>query len=157
MPARGKISAGLLLWRKRAGKLEVLLVHPGGPFFRNKDAGSWSIPKGEIERAEEDLLERARVEFQEELGTPPPEGPFLPLDSVVQKGGKMVHAWACEGDFTGPPHSNSFSCEWPPRSGRQQEFPEVDRAEWFELPAAREKINAAQAEFLERLAACVGS
>ena len=155
MPAQGKISAGILLWRSQAGILEVLLVHPGGPFFRKRDAGSWTIPKGEIEHAAEALLERALIEFQEELGAPAPEGPFVPLGSIVQKGGKTVHAWACQGDFTGPPRSNSFSCEWPPRSGRMQEFPEIDRAEWFGLPAARGKINPAQVAFLEALAGLV--
>lgn len=151
MPGHGKISAGLLLWRMRAGVPEVLLVHPGGPFFQNRNEASWSVPKGETEHPGEDLLERARVEFQEELGVPPPAGPLLPLGSVVQKGGKTVHAWGCEGDFTGPPRSNTFTCEWPPHSGRLQEYPEVDRAEWFDLDAARAKINPAQVAFLERL------
>jgi len=149
MPA--KTSAGLLLYRRRGGDLEVLLVHPGGPFFAKKDAAAWSIPKGEIESADEDLLTRAKIEFREELGIDPPPGPFLALGPIKQKGGKTVHAWACEGNFTGPPVSNTFQMEWPPRSGNLQSFPEIDRAEWFPIPIAREKINPAQAAFLDSL------
>ena len=148
MPA--KVSAGLLVYRRRGGEIEVLLVHPGGPFFRNKDEGSWSIPKGEVE-GEEDLLGRAKIEFREELGTDPPAAPYFELGTIKQKGGKTVHAWACEGDFTGPPRSNTFPMEWPPRSGKMQEFPEIDRAEWFALPEAQLKINPAQVEFLHFL------
>ena len=148
MPA--KVSAGLLVYRRRGGEIEVLLVHPGGPFFRKKDEGGWSIPKGEVE-GEEDLLDRAKIEFREELGTDPPAGPYFELGTIKQKGGKIVHAWACEGDFTGPPRSNTFQMEWPPRSGKMQEFPEIDRAEWFALPEAQLKINPAQVEFLHFL------
>jgi predicted NUDIX family NTP pyrophosphohydrolase len=148
--AAAKVSAGLLLYRRRGGEIEVLLVHPGGPFFRNKDAGSWSIPKGEVE-GEEDLVERARIEFREELGTDPPAGPYHDLGAIKQKGGKTVRAWACEGDFEGPPRSNTFQLEWPPRSGRMQDFPEIDRAEWFTLAEARLKINPAQVRFIEAL------
>ena len=148
MPA--KVSAGLLVYRRRGGEIEVLLVHPGGPFFKNKDAGSWSIPKGEVE-GEEDLLERAKIEFREELGTDPPAGPYFELGTIQQKGGKTVHAWACEGDFTGPPRSNTFQMEWPPRSGKMQEFPEIDRAEWFILSAAWSKINPAQVALIDAL------
>ena len=145
-----KVSAGLLLYRRRGGEIEVLLVHPGGPFFRTKDEGAWSIPKGEVEEGE-DSLERARIEFREELGSEPPPGTYLELGAVKQKGGKTVHAWGCEGDFEGPAQSNTFQMEWPPRSGKMQEFLEVDRAEWFGLAEARVKINAAQGVFLEVL------
>jgi predicted NUDIX family NTP pyrophosphohydrolase len=148
-----KVSAGLLLYRRRVGGIEVLLVHPGGPFLQNKDEGSWSIPKGEVE-GEEDLLERARIEFREELGAEPPPGPYIELGTVKQKGGKTVHAWACEGDLAGPPRSNTFQIEWPPRSGKMREFPEVDRAEWFGLAEARVKMNPAQAGFIEVLTGC---
>jgi len=150
MPA--KTSAGLLLYRRGGGEIEVLLVHPGGPFTRNKDEGAWSIPKGEIEPGEEEnLLARARIEFREELGADPPSGPYIELGAIKQKGGKTVHAWACEGDFTGPARSNTFDLEWPPASGKIQQFPEIDRAEWFPLVEARVKINPAQASFLDSL------
>src|ERR1700743_2672650 len=109
MPA--KVSAGLLLYRRRAGEIEVLLVHPGGPFFAKKDAGSWTIPKGEPSGETDPLIERARIEFLEELGIAPPTGEFQELGAIKQKGGKTVHAWACEGDFTGPPLSNTFEIE----------------------------------------------
>jgi len=148
----GKISAGLLLYRRKAADVEVLLVHPGGPFFAKKDAGSWSLPKGESTIPGEPLLDRARIEFREELGIEPPPGPWLELGAVKQKGGKTVYAWACEGDFSGPAHSNTFEIEWPPRSGKQQAFPEVDRAEWFPLLQARDKINPAQIALLDTLA-----
>lgn len=141
------------MFRRRQGELEVLLVHPGGPFFRNKDAGAWTIPKGEAGDGE-DLLTRARIEFQEELGFAP-SGKWIELGSVKQKGGKTVHAWAFEGNL--PEHfqlvSNTFEMEWPPRSGRTQGFPEIDRAEFFSIEEARQKINAAQITFLERLGA----
>lgn len=133
-------------------EVEVLLVHPGGPFFEKKDEGAWSIPKGEAGPGE-DLLTRAITEFEEELGIKP-DGTFFALGSIKQKGGKTVHAWAWEGDL--PPgfslRSNSFEMEWPPRSDRRQSFPEVDRAEFFSVNEARHKINPAQAEFLDRLA-----
>lgn len=130
--------------------MEVLLVHPGGPFFAKKDAGAWTLPKGEF--ADEELaLAAAQREFVEETGFPP-RGPFLPLGTVKQSGGKLVHAWACEGDLDVEKiKSNTFTIEWPPNSGKQREFPEIDRAAWFTLEAAREKMNAAQTDFLERL------
>lgn len=145
-----KVSAGLLLYRRRNSGIEVLLAHPGGPFLKKKEEGSWSIPKGEIE-GKEVLIERARIEFREELGAEPPAGPYLELGTVKQKGGKTVHAWACEGDFAGLARSNTFEIEWPPGSGKLREFPEVDRAEWFGLAEARVKINEAQAVFIDRL------
>ena len=145
-------SAGLLMYRRSdAGGVEVLLVHPGGPFFANRDAGVWTIPKG-MPDAGEDLLDCARREFREETGFDPGPGPFAPLGSVKQKGGKTVHAWAFAGDCD-PARcvSNTFKVQWPPRSGKWAEFPEIDRAEWFGMDEAREKINPAQAMFLDRL------
>ena len=139
------------MFRRGKEGLEVLLVHPGGPFFRNKDIGAWTIPKGEITEGE-DLLARARIEFEEELGIPA-SGHWLELGSVKQKGGKMVHAWAFAGDLDERFElaSNTFEMEWPPRSGKAQRFPEVDRASFFPVEEAREKINAAQTAFLDRL------
>lgn len=147
MPA---LSAGLLLHRQRNGRLQVLLVHPGGPFFKNKDRGAWTIPKGLVEPGE-DLLTAARREFEEEIGIEP-AGPFLPLTPVKQKSGKIVHAWASPGDFD-PTHVSSNTCllEWPPKSGRHVEFPEIDRAEFFDLESARQKIIPAQIPFLTEL------
>jgi predicted NUDIX family NTP pyrophosphohydrolase len=132
--------------------LEVLLVHPGGPFFRNKDDGAWSIPKGETTEGE-DMLARARIEFEEELGIPAAEGRTVALGSIKQKGGKIVHAWAVEGNLVEnfEPASNTFIIEWPPRSGRMSEFPEIDCAQFFDLAVARQKINPAQIAFLDRL------
>ncbi|MPY90372.1 MAG: NUDIX domain-containing protein [Luteitalea sp.] len=145
-----KLSAGLLMFHERDGDLEVLLVHPGGPFFRNKDAGAWTIPKGEPDEGE-DLLEAARREFQEEIGVTL-EGPFLPLTPVKQKGGKIVHAWAVRGDCnTFAIKPNTFTLEWPPGSGRTREFPEIDYAAFFPLDEARQKINSAQVAFLDEL------
>jgi predicted NUDIX family NTP pyrophosphohydrolase len=149
-----RISAGILLFRRRdetaAAALQVLLVHPGGPFWKNKDAGAWSIPKGEVGEGE-DLLATARREFEEELGVPPP-GMMVPLGSIKQKSGKVVHAWAGEGECdVGSVKSNTFRLEWPPKSGQWAEFPEVDRAGWFTLSEARIKLNPAQAGFLEEL------
>jgi predicted NUDIX family NTP pyrophosphohydrolase len=150
--SRHRRSAGIVLWRRRNGALEVLLVHPGGPFFANRDGGAWSIPKGEYEPGD-DPLQAARREFEEELGTPPPDGQPLALGDIKQKSGKLVCAWALEGDLDATAaHSNTFTIEWPPRSGQVREFPEVDRAEWFGLNEARERINPAQATLLERLA-----
>jgi predicted NUDIX family NTP pyrophosphohydrolase len=149
---RSRTSAGLLMFRNGKNGLEVLLVHPGGPFFRNKDEGAWTIPKGEAAEGE-DLLERAKIEFEEEVGFKPAAGEFIPLGKVKQKGGKIVHAWAFEGDL--PEHfkhsSNTFEMEWPPRSGQMAQFPEMDRAEFFLLEKARQKIKAAQIPFLDRL------
>jgi predicted NUDIX family NTP pyrophosphohydrolase len=145
-----QISAGLLMYRTRDGKLQVLLAHPGGPFFKNKDDGAWSIPKGEVE-AGEDMLKTAKREFAEETGIVP-TGPFIALTPVKQKGGKVVHAWAFEGDCD-PEQitSNTFTMEWPPRSGRTMAFPEIDRAEFFDLMEARRKINDAQKALIEEL------
>lgn len=129
----------------------MLLVHPGGPFWMKRDDGVWSIPKGESEPGET-AIDVARREFEEELGQPPPETQLVALGSVKQAGGKVVHAWAAAGDLdVNEIRSTTFEIEWPPRSGRRQAFPEVDRAAWFDLGTARRKINAAQATFLERL------
>ena len=145
-------SAGLLLYRHEGSELQVLLVHPGGPFFVNKDEGAWTIPKGEI-AAGEDALAAACREFAEETGNQP-AGEFLPLSSIKQKSGKIVQAWAVVGEFD-PAQlvSNTFKIEWPPKSGKQAEFPEVDRAGWFNLPAAKSKMNAAQVPWLAELVA----
>jgi predicted NUDIX family NTP pyrophosphohydrolase len=146
-----KASAGIVAFRRKRGAIEVLLVHPGGPLWRNKDVGAWSIPKGEY-IAGEDAEEVARKEFREELGIELTEkGPF-PLGDVRQRGGKTVTAFAVETDLdTEKIHSNTFEIEWPPRSGRRQTFPEVDRARWFKLASARIKINDAQKVLLDRL------
>jgi predicted NUDIX family NTP pyrophosphohydrolase len=148
---RSKTSAGLLMFRTRKGGLQVLLVHPGGPYFQNRDDGTWTIPKGEVMEGE-DLLERARIEFKEELGVAA-SGNWLELGSVKQKGGKTVHAWAFSGDLEDDFKlvSNTFEMEWPPRSGKVQRFPEVDRASFFPVEEARRKINVAQTVFLDRL------
>ena len=139
------------MFRNKDGELEVLLVHPGGPYFKNKDDGAWTIPKGESVEGEE-LLERAKIEFEEELGIPA-IGDWIKLGSVKQKGGKTVHGWAFKGDLTDDFEldSNTFEMEWPPRSGKLREFPEVDRARFFSLEEARRKINIAQILFLDRL------
>ncbi len=151
-----KISAGLLLYRRRGGALEVFLVHPGGPFWAKKDIGAWSVPKGEVEPGQDELSE-ARRELQEETGHRV-DGPFRPLKPVKQAGGKAVHAWAVEADCDAERIvSNSFTMEWPPRSGRMQSFPEVDRAAWLDLPTARRKINPAQVALLDELENAVGS
>ena len=148
MPRR---SAGLLMYRRSGGTLEVLLVHPGGPFWMKKDAGAWSIPKGEYEAGEEALAAAAR-EFQEETGLVA-RGPYTPLTPIRQPGGKVVEAWAFEGDCDAESlKSTTFSLEWPRGSGRRQEFPEVDRAGWFGLDEARRKILPAQAALLDELA-----
>src|SRR5580698_9851164 len=144
------ISAGILLFRRRQGNLEVLLAHPGGPFWAKKDAGAWSIPKGLIDSTE-DYLSAALREFEEEIGFRP-DGPFLSLDTIRQKAGKVIHAWACEGDVDpAQTTSNKISIEWPPRSGKQVEIPEVDRCQWFRPAEARGKLNPAQVAFMERL------
>lgn len=143
------------MYRRRDGVLEVLLAHPGGPLFARRDLGAWTVPKGLV-GPDEELLQAAIREFGEEIGLPVHE-PLLPLGSVRQKSGKIVHAWAFEG--TAPPGfvpvSNEFEVEWPPRSGKRARFPEVDRAEFFPIDAAAEKIIPAQAPFLDRLAALV--
>lgn len=147
-----KQSAGLLLYRWRDGSLEVFLVHPGGPFWAKKDAGAWTIPKGEF-AADEDPLAAAQRELVEETGCTV-SGPFTALGTVRQPGGKIVHAFLAAADFDAAKiASNTFRMEWPPKSGRWAEFPEVDRAGWFSLEEAAEKIHPAQAEFLTRLAA----
>jgi predicted NUDIX family NTP pyrophosphohydrolase len=145
-------SAGILLHRDRDGERQVLLVHPGGPYWAKKDAGAWSIPKGEYEEGD-DPRECARREFEEELGTPlPADTELRDLGTVRLRSGKHITAYAAAGDLDADAaHSNTFTLEWPPRSGVQQEFPEVDRAGWFTLAEAREKLNPAQAELLGRL------
>jgi predicted NUDIX family NTP pyrophosphohydrolase len=150
--SRAKLSAGILAYRRTVNSVLVLLVHPGGPFWRNKDDGAWSIPKGEI-GAKEDPEAAARREFAEELGPSATIGPLRPLGEVVQRGGKRVVAFAGEGDFDPAKlASNSFEIEWPPRSGRIQSFPEVDRAEWYDLETARTKILPGQVDLLDCLA-----
>ncbi|MGN6643612.1 MAG: NUDIX domain-containing protein [Verrucomicrobiota bacterium] len=145
-----KVSAGLLMYRIKDNELEFLLAHPGGPFWQNKDRGAWTIPKGEIQPGEEPLA-AAKREFEEEVGFKP-NGTFVELSPITQKGGKIVHAWAFEGDCdVSNIHSNTFQMEWPPRSRRFQECPEVDRASFFRLAEARQRINAAQISFLEEL------
>jgi predicted NUDIX family NTP pyrophosphohydrolase len=150
-------SAGILLHRGQPDGLEVLLVHPGGPLWANRDAGAWSIPKGEYLDGE-DPLDAARREFEEELGSAPPAGEPADLGEVRQKSGKRVRGWAIAGDLDATRvTSNTFELEWPPRSGKLIEIPEVDRAGWFALEAAREKINPAQVSLLDRLEQLLGS
>ena len=145
-----KKSAGLLMFRRGSGGVEIFLVHPGGPFWARKDEGAWSIPKGEYNPGE-DPFETARREFQEETGFQA-GGDFISLSPRKQPSGKVVSAWAVEGDCDASAiKSNTFSMEWPPRSGKQQEFPEVDRAGWFTIPAAKEKILKGQVSFLDEL------
>jgi predicted NUDIX family NTP pyrophosphohydrolase len=145
-----KISAGLLLYRKTGGALEVFLVHPGGPFWVRKDDGAWSIPKGEFDEGE-DPLDAARREFQEETGMAA-KGEFHPLKPLRQSGGKMVYAWAVQFDLDAAAvKSNTFSVEWPPRSGKRQEFPEIDRAGWFRIDEAKRKILKSQLDLLEQV------
>jgi predicted NUDIX family NTP pyrophosphohydrolase len=137
-----RISAGLLMYRIYGGTLQVLLAHPGGPFFKNKDEGAWSIPKGEVEPGEE---------FEEETGITP-KGPFIALTPITQKGGKIVHAWAFEDDCDPSAIvSNTFTIEWPPKSGQQMDFPEIDRADFFDVAVAKRKVKAAQAALIEEL------
>lgn len=147
-----KQSAGLLMYRRVGKEVEVLLVHPGGPFWARKDIGAWSIPKGEF-TADEDPLAAAQREFEEETGIRP-DGSFIQLAPIKQPSGKTIHAWAFEGDCDADAiHSNTFSMEWPPRSGRQEEFPEVDKAGWFTIDIAKEKIIRGQRGFIEELEA----
>lgn len=146
-----KTSAGILLYRINKQAAEVFLVHPGGPFWKNKDIGAWSIPKGEFSLGE-NPLETAKREFQEETGQPI-EGYFIPLEPITQKGGKMVYAWAIEGDIDAATIvSNRITIAWPPGTGKVMEIPEVDRGEWFDLETATAKINPAQANFIKQLA-----
>jgi predicted NUDIX family NTP pyrophosphohydrolase len=154
----GKQSAGLLLYRDADAGVEVLLVHPGGPFYAGKDEGVWSLPKGEPEPGEEPLAVALR-EFEEELGSAAPVAPgaLVDLGSVRQQGGKVVLAWCAPGDLdVTRVQSSTFTLEWPPRSGQTREFPEVDRAGWFSLAEARRKLNPAQAELVDRLEALLG-
>ena len=145
-----KTSAGLLMFRVSSGALQVLLVHPGGPFWAKKDEEAWSIPKGELAVGEAPLI-AARREFEEETGCRA-QGPFIPLTPITQRGGKIVQAWAVEGECDPAQlRSNLFSLEWPPKSGKRQQFPEVDRAEWFSVPVALQKINPAQRGFVSEL------
>ena len=151
-----KRSAGILLYRRRGEGVELLLVHPGGPLWARKDAGAWSIPKGEYGDGE-DPLGVALREFEEETGHRLPEGGLVALGEVRQRGGKLVAAWAAPGDLDPAAiTSNTFTLEWPPRSGARKEFPEVDRAGWFDPATAREKLLAAQAELVDRLLAALG-
>lgn len=145
-----KHSAGILVYRRPAGRLQVLLVHPGGPFWRNKDSAAWSIPKGEF-AADEDPLTAARREVHEETGLDI-DGDFAALAPRRQPNGKIIHVWVIEGDCDpAAVRSNAFAMEWPPRSGQIQEFPEVDRAAWFDLATAREKVHRGQIGFLDEL------
>jgi predicted NUDIX family NTP pyrophosphohydrolase len=147
----GKQSAGILMYRIEGDTLRVFLVHPGGPYWMKKDQGAWTIPKGEFEAKEEKPLQAAKREFKEETGYTV-DGPFIALDSIRQRSGKVVHAWAAEGDCD--PEgitSNAFSLEWPPKSGKQQEFPEVDKAGWFSVDETRIKIKPEQYAFVKRL------
>jgi predicted NUDIX family NTP pyrophosphohydrolase len=149
--ARSARSAGILLYRRRAGDFQVLLVHPGGPYWVRKDQGAWSIPKGQYDDRE-DPLSAARREFEEELGSPAPSATAQDLGEIRQRSGKRVRAFALEGDLdTASVTSNTTQIEWPPRSGRSLEIPEVDRAGWFSVDEARKKINPAQATLLDRL------
>lgn len=157
-------SAGILLFRRRgtvAGGLEVLLAHPGGPFFARRDEGHWTIPKGEPDAPDDDLLAVARREFAEEVGqlapaVQPDGSPPIALDTIVQKGGKLVHAWAVEGDLDpSKAVSNEFEMEWPPRSGRRQLFPEIDRVAWFEPDEARRRLKPTQIPFVDKLVAAL--
>ena len=153
MPRR---SAGILLYRRRHGALEVLLVHPGGPMWVNRDAGAWSIPKGEYSDDEVPQAVALR-EFQEETGQPPPTGDLVALGEIRQKGGKVVTAWAAPGDLDPEAiTSNTFKLQWPPNSGRWRTVPEVDRAGWFDPPTAKDKLLAAQAELVDRLLVVLG-
>lgn len=151
-----RVSAGILLYRRSGGRVEVLLAHPGGPYFDAKDLGHWTIPKGEVDVGEE-LEAVARREFEEETGHRVPDGATAPLGAIVQKGGKTVHAWAVEGDLDpATARSNTFPLEWPPGSGNWIDVPEIDRVAWFDLNEARKRLNPAQVAFLDRLAEAIG-
>ena len=149
-----RTSAGLLLYRRVGGRLELLIAHPGGPLWANRDAGAWSLPKGEADPGEEDLAQVALREFLEETGHPPPAGPLLPLGEVRQASGKVVRAWAAEGDIDpASVRSNLVEVEWPPRSGRTIRVPEIDRVAWMAPAEARVALNPAQAALVDRLQA----
>jgi predicted NUDIX family NTP pyrophosphohydrolase len=152
-----KVSAGILLYRITSDQLQIFLIHPGGPFFRNKDDGTWSIPKGEYIEGEEDPLAAAKREFEEETGQKI-DGKFIPLEPITQKGGKKVYAWAVKGDINHEViQSNLFEIEWPPRSGKKQTFPEVDKAGWFDTETAKARINIAQIDLIENLIRILGT
>jgi predicted NUDIX family NTP pyrophosphohydrolase len=152
----GITSAGILLYRWREGALELLLAHPGGPYWRTKDLGHWTIPKGEVEAGEE-VLAVARREFVEETGHPVPEGPRIDLGEIRQKSGKLVVAWGVEGDLDPTDaHSNTFPMEWPPGSGLTEDFPEIDRVAWFDPAEARLRLKAAQVPLIDRLEEALG-
>lgn len=147
-----KLSAGLLLYRRTRGGIEVLIAHPGGPLWARRDAGAWSLPKGGPDDDETDLLDAARREFREELGHEPPDGPAIDLGEVRMRSGKVVHAWALEGDLDPAAiTSMTVEVEWPPRSGRSLAVPEIDRVAWLRPEAARRRLNPAQAAFVDRL------
>jgi predicted NUDIX family NTP pyrophosphohydrolase len=151
-----KKSAGLLMFRRNAGTLEVLLAHSGGPFWASKDEGAWTIPKGEFD-GDEEALSAAKREFEEETGTAP-TGHFIPLEPLRQPTGKVIYAWAVEGEFDPSTlKSNLFAMEWPPKSGRYEDFPEVDRAEWFAMEAAARKMLSGQRPFLDELQKKLGA
>jgi predicted NUDIX family NTP pyrophosphohydrolase len=151
----GRTSAGIVLWRRQQGRLEVLLAHMGGPFWVKKDLGHWTIPKGEVEPGEE-LVAVARREFEEETGSKAPDGLLIELGEITQKSGKLVLAWAAEGDLDpSTAVSNTFDLEWPPRSGVVRSFPEIDRVDWFGLDEARRRLKAAQVPFLDRFEAAL--
>ncbi len=153
-----KLSAGIIAYKRNAaGEYKVLLVHPGGPFYKNKDDGAWCIPKGEYTEGEDALL-AAKREFTEETGNSLPLVEFIPLKPIKIKSGKIISAWVVEADFIEPLiHSNHFDIEWPPRSGKKQSFPEIDKAEWFTLKEARHKINVGQTDLIEQLARIIES
>jgi predicted NUDIX family NTP pyrophosphohydrolase len=155
-----RTSAGILLYRRLGGpdgSLEVLLAHPGGPYFARRDLGDWTIPKGEPDAGETDLPAIGRREFEEETGTEiDPAAPTIELGSIVQKGGKVVHAWAVEGDLDpANAHSNEYEVEWPPRSGKRERFPEIDRVAWFDLDDARRRVKQSQVPLIDRLEAAL--
>ena len=156
MTSRAGVSAGMLLFRRRNGVPQIFLAHPGGPFWSNRDVGAWTIPKGTVEEGE-DLIDAARREFHEETGIEPVP-PFIPLGAIKQKAGKTVHAWGWEGDAD--PRtvtSNTMRTEWPRNSGKWLTFPEVDRCAWFDPTIARQKINPAQAELIDRLEVAIAT
>jgi predicted NUDIX family NTP pyrophosphohydrolase len=154
--AMAKLSAGILMYRRSSRGIELLLAHPGGPFWASKDQGAWSIPKGEYDESEDALI-AAKREFAEELGSAPPARPFVDLGAIKQPSRKVITAFAIEGDFDPATLvSNHFELEWPPKSGRKQSFAEIDSAQWFSASAAREKIEPGQAEFIDRLLEYLG-